>query len=109
MAALSIGAIGLVDRDPTSLAAVLFAAGFFVVGGQIGVNAYAGSLYATAMRSTGVAWAFGIGRFGAMLGPALGGFMLAQDLPAEPTFIIAALPIVVAVFSIVLVGRLRPR
>jgi MFS transporter, AAHS family, 4-hydroxybenzoate transporter len=46
-----------------------FGAGFCVVGGQTGANAYVGSIYPTAIRSTGVAWALGIGRFGSVLGP----------------------------------------
>lgn len=108
MASIAIATMGWVEQDPTSLATALFAAGFFVVGGQTAVNAYAGSLYPTAMRSTGVAWAFGVGRFGAMLGPALGGLMLAQGWSAEPTFILAALPIMIAIVSVLLVGRMRP-
>ena len=104
LAALSIGSIGLIDRSPLVMTVALTLAGWFVVGGQGGINAYAGSLYPTAIRSTGVAWAFGIGRFGAMLGPALGGWMLAENLGAEPTFVIAALPITVAIVSVLLVG-----
>ena len=109
LAALAIACIGLIDRSPLSLTIALSTTGFFVVGGQTGVNAYAGSLYPTAIRSTGVAWAFGIGRFGAMLGPALGGLMLSQQMGAEPTFIIAALPITVAVVSVLMVGRVARR
>jgi len=75
-AAIAIALIGGVDRDPVSLTIVMFFCGSFVVGGQTGINALAGMIYPTGIRSTGVAWAFGIGRFGAMLGPVLGGLMI---------------------------------
>lgn len=105
LAAIAIATIGLVDTDTTSLTIVLFFTGFFVVGGQTGMNAFAGMIYPTGIRSTGVAWAFGVGRFGAMLGPLAGGWMIGQHWPAEKTFMVAALPILLAAVSVILVGR----
>ena len=41
---------------------LLFVSGLFATGGQIGLNALAGTFYPTFIRATGVGWAFGIGR-----------------------------------------------
>ena len=39
-------------------------------------NAYTSKFYPTHIRSTGVGWSLGIGRFGAVAGPAFGGLLL---------------------------------
>jgi AAHS family 4-hydroxybenzoate transporter-like MFS transporter len=51
--------------------------GFCIAGGQIGLNALSGAYYPTYMRSTGVGWALGIGRSGAVAGGLLGTLLLA--------------------------------
>ena len=45
------------------------AAGFAVSGGQKSVNALAVIFYPTAVRSTGVGWALGVGRIGSIMDP----------------------------------------
>jgi hypothetical protein len=50
-----------------------FGADFCVAGAQKSVNALAVMFYPTSVRSTGVGWALGIGRLGAILGRMLGG------------------------------------
>ena len=59
---------------------------------QFGANALAASFYPTSIRSTGVSWALGIGRFGSILGPLIGGFLLSRNLPFADLFLIAAIP-----------------
>ena len=62
----------------------------FWSGGQAGINALAGTLYPTYMRSTGTGWAFGIGRFGSIMGPVIGGQLIALALPLGTLFATAA-------------------
>ena len=64
-----------------------FFVGFFLVGGQIGLNAIAGTIYPTHIRSTGVGWALGVGRLGSIAGPVLGGFLIADHIPISSLFI----------------------
>lgn len=59
------------------LAAYALAAGFFVIGTQFCMNALAASFYPTSVRATGVGWALGIGRVGSVIGPVIGGMVLA--------------------------------
>ncbi len=53
-----------------------FGVGFMIVGSQSGLNALAANFYPTAVRSTGVGWALGVGRIGSIVGPLLGGMFL---------------------------------
>ena len=74
-------AIGYVATSP-ALVWVTFVSGFCLLGIQFGLNATAGILYPTHVRSLGVGYAFGIGRFGAFGGPALGGMLIGMNLAA---------------------------
>ncbi len=85
-----IGYIGTVSRQ--LLMAVEFCAGFCVLGLQGGINAVAASIYPTSFRSNGTGWALGMGRVGAMVGPVLGGILIAAHLPVGKLFLIAAIP-----------------
>ncbi|KJK47485.1 major facilitator transporter [Lentzea aerocolonigenes] len=62
----------------TIYAAVLLA-GCFVFSAQVLVYAYAGRVYEE-NRATGIGWAAGIGRLGAISGPLLGGALLSAGL-----------------------------
>ena len=64
-----------------------FFVGFFLVGGQIGLNSIAGTMYPTDIRSTGVGWALGIGRIGSILGPVLGGILISRHVPIQTVFL----------------------
>ncbi|MFZ0978657.1 MAG: MFS transporter [Candidatus Acidiferrales bacterium] len=55
-----------------------FGIGFMIIGSQGGLNALAANFYPTAVRSTGVGWALGVGRIGSIVGPLLGGMFLAM-------------------------------
>jgi AAHS family 4-hydroxybenzoate transporter-like MFS transporter len=65
---------------------IVGAAGFCVLGVQFGINAISGMIYPTAFRSNGSGWAFAIGRFGSVIGPLLGGYLLAMQLPPQNLF-----------------------
>jgi MFS transporter, AAHS family, 4-hydroxybenzoate transporter len=84
----------------------IFLAGFCVVGGQSGVNALGAYCYPTAMRTTGMGWASGIGRFGSVAGPIVGGALLSLGWGVQPVFFGAALA---GVLSILAVGFLGSR
>src|SRR6185437_5270466 len=68
-AAVFIAWLGSAGASVGLIMALVFCAGFCVVGAQIGANALAATFYPTFIRSTGVGWALGIGRVGAV--PAL--------------------------------------
>jgi MFS transporter, AAHS family, 4-hydroxybenzoate transporter len=80
---------------------VVFVAGWCVIGGQPGLNALAATYYPTSMRSTGIGWGLGIGRFGAIFGPLIGGRLLDLDWSTQQVFVVFALPAVASTLVMV--------
>ncbi|MCK2148184.1 MFS transporter [Marinobacter alexandrii] len=80
-------------------------AGATTIGSQILLYAYVAQYYPTSIRSTGLGWASGIGRNGAIVGPMLGGTLLAMALPHQMNFLALAIPGAIATVAIALVDR----
>lgn len=76
---------------PAALAAVAFGFGFCIVGIQNGLNAISGMIYPTACRSKGAGWAFAAGRCGAILGPMIGGLLVARHASPQQFFLAPAI------------------
>lgn len=106
-AAVAITAIGLTSHSTNLVTVAIFSAGFCIVGGQIATNALTATYYPTAIRSTGVGWALGIGRVGSIVGPLIGGVMLAHQVGAQSLFAVAAIPALVAAVAALLLARAR--
>jgi MFS transporter, AAHS family, 4-hydroxybenzoate transporter len=106
VAAPAIAGLGLVPTSFATLAPLATLSGFAVLGAQFGNNAAAGLLYPTAVRSKGVGWALGIGRFGAILGPSIGGVLLDMHLPLSQLFLAAAVPMMVGTVAALVLVRL---
>lgn len=99
-------ALSAIQGLPASLLlGSVFFAGFGIVGAQLGVNAVVADLYPTAIRSTGIGWALGVGRIGSILGPVTGGMLLAIGWEGHSIVMIAALPALVAAVAVTLLGR----
>jgi len=75
-----------------------------------GAGLYAGELYPTSLRATGVGWFFGIGRIGSFLAPAAIGAMLGGPLAPWTlwTFALAFLIAAIATLAIGIETRGRP-
>jgi AAHS family 4-hydroxybenzoate transporter-like MFS transporter len=99
-------AIGYAATTPW-LIWVTFVAGFGLLGIQFGLNAMAGVLYPTHVRSLGVGYAFGIGRFGAFGGPAIGGLLIGMNLPLTTLYEIAATPLIISLIACIALIRLH--
>ena len=99
LAAAAIAAIGYSTHTPLLAGIAIFASGFCIVGGQIASNALAATFYPTSIRATGVGWSLGIGRIGSIIGPLVGGALLAQHWAAQPLFLAAALPALIAALA----------
>ncbi len=90
LAAISVGAVGYSGKSIPVATLAIFCAGFCIVGGQIASNALAAHFYPTAIRSTGVGWALGIGRAGSIIGPLVGGAMMANNVSSKMLFLAAS-------------------
>jgi len=99
-----VASIGFVSTSLPAIIAVTVGAGFSVSGGQKSVNALAVIFYPTAVRSTGVGWALGVGRIGSIVGPLLGGWMIARGWSNINIFEFASLPLLCAAAVVIAMG-----
>ncbi|CAD6541518.1 MFS transporter [Paraburkholderia sabiae] len=109
LGAVSVGAIGAVSHALAWLLVVVFAGGFCIVGGQPAVNALAGHFYPTTLRSTGIGWSLGIGRIGSVIGPLVGGQLIALNWSNAQLFHAAALPVLCSAALVLTLAVARRR
>ena len=76
---------------PLTLILSLLVIGNGVVGGQAALNGLSASLYPTRARATGVGWALGMGRGGAICAPLVGGAFLGANANPQRVFVLAIL------------------
>lgn len=107
LAGLFIALIGNVTGQLWLVAFAVFGAGFCISGAQVGANALSAGYYPTDCRATGVSWANGMGRIGAVLGSMVGGAMLSAGLGLPIVFLIVGIPAVVAGLCMFVLGRYR--
>jgi len=108
--ALGCAGIAMISRAGTSQAGLMvtiFIGGFAVIGSQMTLGALSATLYPTRIRATGSSWAFGVARLLSVVGPFLGGLMIARHWPLETIFYCAAVPMLLAVVAVLLMMRTR--
>ncbi len=66
--------------------------GILQQGGFTGLYGAAAKLYPTPIRSTGIGWAIGLGRSGAVAGPAIAGYLIAAGFDMSANFYFFAIP-----------------
>jgi AAHS family 4-hydroxybenzoate transporter-like MFS transporter len=97
LGALPTAALGFISGDSNLGAmALALACGIPVLGGGIGLNAVSSMIYPTFIRSTGTGSAFAAARIGALMGPAIAGYLMYLGLPLPMIFLVAALPMLAA-------------
>jgi benzoate transport len=82
-------------NQQTLLMTIIFFMGVLQQGGFTGLYAAAAKLYPTEIRSTGIGWAVGLGRSGAVIGPAAAGFLIAAGLSMSGNYVVFALPMLI--------------
>jgi benzoate transport len=98
-----------VKLPAAGLYVAVFLTGCFVFSSQVLVYAYVGRTYPDAMRATGLGWAAGIGRVGAISGPILGGALLTAGIAYPWGFYAFALVGAAGALAIAVVGAARAR
>ncbi len=104
-AAALVFLIGMVDAKLSAMWVIVLATGACVVGAQSLINALAATQYPTPIRSTGVGWAFGVGRIGAICGPVVGGLLLAAHISPNRLFAGIAVPALMGSVAMHVLGR----
>lgn len=106
LAAVSITLLGM-PMPTEALFLVVGLAGASTIGTQIVTYAYAGQFYPMAIRSTGIGFASGVGRSGAILAPIVIGMLVAMALPLQQNFIAIAVPAALAALAVAMIRHGR--
>src|SRR6202050_117883 len=104
-----IACVGMPFVSPYFLLALMFGAGFCILGVQFGNIATEANIYPTYIRAWRVGSNFAIGRIGGALGPLLGGFAFGAKLPAQQIFLVAALPLSIGLIATLAIMPLYQR
>jgi AAHS family benzoate transporter-like MFS transporter len=106
-----VGAVALslmgYTKSTVSLFVVVFVVGASTLGTQLLAYAYAGDFYPHAIRSTGVGFASGVGRIGAIVAPVLIGWLVSLKLPLEQNFMAIGLAGLIGAAAVTLINQTR--
>jgi MFS transporter, AAHS family, 4-hydroxybenzoate transporter len=105
---LCLAWFGQATSSVLSLGIASLLAGFFVGGTGTGLIALAAGMYPTAIRSTGIGWAMGMGRVGQFFGPFLTGLLVGLGWKVGGIFYAAAVPCLVAALFLLFLLFSRP-
>ena len=97
--------LALLGMTPTTTALMLlvFVAGLCTIGGQTAMNAATTARYPAEFRATALGLALAVGRVGSIVGPTVGGVLLAAQWPMSAVFLAVACPaMAVAVIALAL-------
>ncbi|MEJ8823583.1 MFS transporter [Variovorax humicola] len=106
LAAVSITLLGYPLSTPV-LFLMVGLAGASTIGTQIVNLAYVGQFYPMAVRSTGIGWALGVGRIGALAAPIVIGTLVGMALPLQQNFMAISIPAVLAAVATLLIHHGR--
>src|SRR5262245_8156926 len=98
--AASLGLFMVLPADSGSWWLLLLTIGSGTSGTQFAFNALSAAFYPPLIRSTGVGWAVGVGRIGAILGPAFGGFIVREQLGTQQVLGLLVIPVVLCAVCI---------
>jgi AAHS family 4-hydroxybenzoate transporter-like MFS transporter len=107
--AVFVATVGLkIDSPVPTLLTLIFFAGCGVFGAQLNLSAITATYYPIAIRGTGIGWGMGLGRFGSVVGPTIGGALIAFGLSRGDMFLVAAIPAIVSGLLVVVMSFHAP-
>lgn len=107
LCAASLVIFGFIQAEPVLLLTVAAVALFAIEATFTGVVIAATRFYPVELRSTGVGYAIGVGRFGAIAGPYLGGALLAMNLGRAIVYPVYAAACLIGAAAVLLAFRGR--
>jgi benzoate transport len=102
---LAMAAFGYFSSDLTLAFVTAFGIGTFIFGSMAGLYSFAPIVYPARIRTTGMGWAIGIGRFGAILAPVTAGVLLDRGWNPPNLYYAFALPLLVAIGTVFALHR----
>lgn len=105
VAIVFLGLIALAGVGGPTLLLLLVGAGAGVGACQVAMLTMAVSVYPSATRTAGVGYAAAAGRVGSIIGPVLGGLLLALSIGPSAVVLVATVPVVIALAMSVSLAR----
>jgi MFS transporter, AAHS family, 4-hydroxybenzoate transporter len=99
---------GLAPTTLTGFLLMLIPISLFLGGGHYGITSIIAGFYPSDIRSNGTGWCSGVAKIGSVIGPFVGGWVLASSLPVRMTYaLLAVCPAIygLAILSVGLIGR----
>ena len=96
--AISMIAFALAPNELNTLLILIVMIGILQQSAFTGLYGVAAKAYPTEIRSTGVGWAIGLGRIGAVIGPALAGYLILAGYDMSANFMFFSIPMIVCGF-----------
>ena len=85
----TLALVAITVSPPLALMVLLVAAaGMGTIGTQVLLYGFVSNYYETGARAAGVAWCAGFGRLGGILGPVIGGLLVAAGMGATTSFLV---------------------
>ena len=104
LSAFAFGFVGTVAPDFTKVLLLEGLGGILLGAGSSGLIALAAVFYPISIRSSGVGWATGVGRFGSFVGPLIAATLVGQHWTINELYAALGLPGLVAGLFVVLLG-----
>lgn len=104
LAGVAMMVFGSVQMSVPMTLTVAFLIGVTLQGGYNGIWPLAASVYPAGRRATGIGWAIGIGRSGAILGPLIGGYLMAANTPLPILFAAYCVPLAICAVAALMVN-----
>jgi MFS transporter, AAHS family, 4-hydroxybenzoate transporter len=104
-AAVTMMVFATIPLTLTLALALAFLIGVTLQGGYNGVWPLAASVYPSRCRATGIGIAMGIGRSGAVVGPWMGGMLMAAKAPLWALFAAYCVPLLICALAAFVIGR----
>ena len=101
-----VSALGLAVTSVNLFAVCAFIAGFTFGGASAGLMALVAASYPTSIRATGVGWAIGMSRFGAVVGPVFAGMILSSGWSLHTFFgSMGVIALIATLFMVILLVK----
>jgi len=107
MSALAMAAFAIGSGALSTAFAAAFAIGVFLFGAMAGLYGVAQAAYPAALRGTGVGYAIGVGRLGAILAPMMAGLLLDGGWKPAGLYYTFALPLILGAVAVMLAAAGR--
>ena len=102
LAGIAFGLFPFLPSSGMSWWILLFIVGSGISGGQFVLNALAAGYYPPMIRSTGVGWAYSVGRIGAVLSGYAGGVILERNVAPFKVLGLLVIPVVICILGVLM-------